>query len=64
MAVAIQTPPAVMEIAQDGDRWRLNSSDRLFSGVFTDRRTALRHAMAEAECHPGHVVMLKSAPGS
>lgn len=59
MAVAIHTPPAVIEIAQDGDRWRLNSSDRLFSGVFTDRRSALRHAMAEAECHPGHVVLVR-----
>lgn len=59
MAVAIPTPPAVIEIAQDGDRWRLNSSDRLFSGVFIDRRSALRHARAEAECHPGHVVLVR-----
>ena len=59
MAVASHTPPAIIEIAQDGDRWRLNSSDRLFSGVFIDRRSALRHAMAEAECHPGHVVLVR-----
>ena len=59
MAVAVLAPPAIIEIAQDGGRWRLNSSDRLFSGVFTDRRSALRHALAEAECHPGHVVVVK-----
>lgn len=64
MALALPTPPAVIEIIPDGVRWRLQSSDRLFSGVFTDRRTALRHAMAEAECHPGHVVVLRNAPGS
>ena len=64
MAVALQTPPAVIEVLPDGPHWRLQSSDRLFSGVFTDRRTALRHAMAEAECHPGHVVVFTAAPGS
>jgi hypothetical protein len=59
MAVALQTPPAVIEILPDGGRWRLQSSDRLFSGVFIDRRSALRHAMAEAESHPGHVVAVR-----
>ena len=63
MAVALQTPPAVIEVLPDGPHWRLQSSDRLFSGVFTDRRTALRHAMAEAECHPGHVVVVSPARG-
>ena len=62
MALALQTPPAVIEVLPDGPRWRLQSSDRLFSGVFTDRRTALRHAMAEAECHPGHVVVVSPSP--
>jgi len=63
MAVALQTPPAVIEVLPDGGCWRLRSSDRLFSGVFVDRRSALRHAMAEAECHPGHVVVITTAPG-
>jgi hypothetical protein len=63
MAVALQTPPAIIEIIADGDRWTLSSSDRLFSGVFVDRRSALRHAMAEAECHPGHVVVISPARG-
>jgi hypothetical protein len=53
----------VIEVMADGDRWRLRSSDRLFSGVFVDRRSALRHAMAEAERHPGHVVVVRPAPG-
>ena len=59
MALALPAPPAVIEIAQEGRRWRLNSSDRLFSGVFVDRRSALRHALAEADCHPGHVVVVR-----
>jgi hypothetical protein len=62
MAAALQPPPAVIEILPDGGRWRLQSSDRLFSGVFTDRRSALRHAMAEADSHPGHVVVISPAP--
>jgi hypothetical protein len=52
-------PPAVLEVLPDGDRWRLRSSDGLFSGTFLDRRSALRHAVAEAETHPGHVVVVR-----
>lgn len=52
-------PPAVIEVAPEGGRWRLRSSDNLFSGVFLDRRTACRHAEAEAETHPGHVVVIR-----
>jgi len=51
-------PPAVIEVLPEGGRWRLRSSDDLFSGVFLDRRTALRHAEAEAESHPGHIVIV------
>lgn len=53
--------PAVIEILADGDRWRLSSSDNLFSGVFLDRRTACRHAQAEAEIHLGHIVVIREA---
>lgn len=53
------TPPAVIEVAPEGAHWRLSSSDNLFSGVFLDRRTACRHAEAEAETHPGHVVLVR-----
>lgn len=52
-------PPAVIEVAPEGAYWRLRSSDQLFSGWFTDRRTACRHAQAEAESHPGHVVIVR-----
>lgn len=52
-------PPAVIEVAPEGSHWRLSSSDQLFSGWFTDRRTACRHARAEAETHPGHVVIVR-----
>lgn len=50
---------AVIEVSQDGSCWRLRSSDRLFSGVFTDLRSARRHAHAEAESHPGHTVIVR-----
>lgn len=63
MAVALPTPPAVIEVLPDGGRWRLQSSDRLFSGVFTDRKSAVRHAMAEADSHPGHVVVVSPGKG-
>lgn len=59
MSLALNTPPsALIEVLPEGGRWRLRSSDNLFSGVFLDRRTALRHAEAEAESHPGHIVVL------
>jgi hypothetical protein len=59
--IDLMTPPAaVLEVFRVGSHWRLVSSDNLFSGTFTDRRSALRHAEAEAECHPGHVVVVKS----
>lgn len=54
-------PPAVIEVAPEGTHWRLSSSDNLFSGVFLDRRTACRHAEAEAETHPGHIVVVREA---
>ncbi|MBB5770751.1 hypothetical protein HNP47_000720 [Brevundimonas vesicularis] len=41
-----------------GDRWRITSSDGLFEGVFTDAKSAVRCAKAEADAHPGHVLML------
>ena len=52
-------PPAVIEVTPEGGHWRLRSSDNLFSGVFLDRRTACRHAEAEAEVHPGHIVVVR-----
>jgi hypothetical protein len=55
------SPPAVIEVSPEGSHWRLSSSDNLFSGVFLDRRTARRHAEAEAETHPGHVVVIREA---
>ena len=51
-------PPAILEVSRAGTHWRLVSSDKLFSGIFTDRRTAIRHAEAEAESHPGHIVIV------
>ncbi|CAN5122108.1 hypothetical protein BH09PSE1_BH09PSE1_04830 [soil metagenome] len=56
-------PPAVIEVSPHGGHWRLSSSDALFSGVFLDRRSAVRHAEAEAERHPGHVVVVRSPTG-
>lgn len=50
---------AVIEIRRDGPRWLIQSSDQLFSGVFIDLRAARRHAEAEAEAHPGHVVIVR-----
>ena len=59
------TPPAVaeavIEVRPDGPRWLVQSSDQLFSGVFVDLRAARRHAEAEAETHPGHVVIVRDA---
>ena len=52
-------PPAVIEVLPEGSSWRLRSSDNLFTGVFLDRRTACRHARAEAEVHPGHIVVIR-----
>ncbi|WP_428149833.1 hypothetical protein [Brevundimonas sp.] len=58
MSLILDAPPAVLEVLPEGGRWRLRSSDNLFSGIFMDRRTALRHAEAEADSHPGHVVIV------
>jgi len=54
------TPPALIEVCQEGGRWRVQSTDRLFSGLFMDFRSARRHAEAEAEAHPGHLVVVRS----
>ena len=48
--------PRAPGIQPVGDRWRITSSDGLFEGVFTDAKSAVRCAKAEAEAHPGHVV--------
>ncbi|WP_395945419.1 hypothetical protein [Brevundimonas sp.] len=53
-------PPPAMEILvvqPAGGRWRVTSSDGLFEGVFVDARSAVRYA--EAEAHPGHVVVTR-----
>lgn len=55
----IPPPPAIIEVTPHGAQWLLTSSDRLFSGLFLDRRTACRHAEAEAEAHPGHIVIIR-----
>lgn len=60
--MAVDLPPgieAVIEVCPSGSRWLIRSSDRLFSGVFVDLRSARRHAEAEAEAHPGHVVVIQ-----
>lgn len=54
-----ESAPAVFEVSPAGSHWRLRSSDNLFSGVFVDRRTAHRHAKAEAEAHPGHIIVIR-----
>jgi len=53
---------AVIEVHQDGSGWIIRSSDRLFSGVFLDLKSARRHANEEAESHPGRVVVVREAP--
>lgn len=61
LAAGPSSPPAVIEVAPEGSGWRLRSSDNLFSGVFLDRRTACRHAEAEAQTHPGHIVIVRKS---
>jgi len=60
MSSPLASPPAVetLTIRPVGDRWRITSSDGLFEGVFTDAKSAVRCAKAEADAHPGHVLML------
>ena len=59
--IATLSTPAVIEVAPHGAHWRLSSSDALFSGLFLDRKSAVRHAEAEAQAHPGHVVVVRAA---
>ncbi|ASE38108.1 hypothetical protein [Brevundimonas vesicularis] len=60
MITPLASPPAVetLTIQPVGDRWRITSSDGLFEGVFTDAKSAVRCARAEAEAHPGHSVRM------
>ena len=60
MITTLTWPPAVeiLTIQPVGDRWRITSSDGLFEGVFTDAKSAVRCARAEADAHPGHILML------
>ncbi len=61
--MAVHPPPvveAVIEVRQDGARWVVRSSDRLFSGVFLDLKSAKRHAAEQADAHPGHVVVIRN----
>ena len=60
IATAPPSPPVIetLTIQPLGARWRVTSSDGLFEGVFTDAKSAVRCARAEAEAHPGHVLML------
>ena len=50
------SPPAVetLTIQPANGRWLVTSSDGLFEGVFTDAKSA----RAEAEAHPGHMLVL------
>jgi len=59
IAAPASTPPAVetLTIHPADGRWRVTSSDGLFEGVFIDARSAVRCARAEAEAHPGHVLV-------
>ncbi|MDK2745817.1 MAG: hypothetical protein KYX67_00650 [Brevundimonas sp.] len=54
------SPPAVetLTIQPANGRWLVTSSDGLFEGVFTDAKSAVRCARAEAEAHPGHMLVL------
>ena len=60
IAAAPPSPPAIetLTIQPVGGRWRVTSSDGLFEGVFTDVKSAVQCARAEAEAHPGHVLVL------
>ncbi|WP_426023178.1 hypothetical protein [Brevundimonas sp. PWP3-1b1] len=60
IAAAPPSPPAIetLTIQPVGDRWRVTSSDGLFEGVFTDAKSAVQCARAEADAHPGHVLVL------
>jgi hypothetical protein len=44
-----------IRITFDGTLWRMRSSDGRIAGVFIDRRTAIRQALAETERHPDYV---------
>lgn len=44
-------PPASISIQRAGALWRVRSVDGLFEGVFVDRRSAVRAAIAEADAH-------------
>jgi hypothetical protein len=54
------TPPAIetLTIRPANGQWRVTSSDGLFEGVFTDAKSAVRSARAEAEAHRDHVLVL------
>lgn len=57
-AVVVET----LTIQPAGKGWRVISSDGSFEGVFTDAKTAVQCARAEAEAHPGHVLVLHQIP--
>ena len=63
IAAAPPSPPAIetLTIQPVGARWRVTSSDGLFEGVFTDAKSAVQCARAEAETHPGHILVLADA---
>jgi hypothetical protein len=61
MTLAPVPAVAIIAVRPAPSGWRLTSSDALFSGLFVDRRAAVRHALAEADCHPGHVVVVREA---
>ncbi len=44
-----------IRITFDGALWRMRSNDGRIAGIFVDRRTAIRQALAEAERHPDYV---------
>ena len=62
--MAVQSPPiaaeAVIEYCHEEGRWLISSIAQLISGMFEDLRSAQRHAEAEAQAHPGHVVIIRT----
>lgn len=44
-------PPCGMTVRFTGKLWRVTSKDGSYQGVFIDRRSAVREAVAEAEAH-------------
>jgi hypothetical protein len=51
----------LIQVWAEGPVWRLRSSDGLIVGTFSDRRTAVRCAQAEAEQRHGTVLCFEAS---